>query len=379
MTSPFWTEVTVPRSWLRAPYFIAVPPSPRDAGFGRLRRGGGSPPARARENVPGDVADGTFGVDGLADRRVRDLRRAAHVPIERGADLAPAQAVPDGPLARDEAEDRDPRAGDGPLDDRALRLVLDDAREEQPGQAGPGVDAHERRERGFRDGVAVRLARGLRVEVGELGVHERRGDAAPFEELHALEADGRLPDPARPGEDEDVAHRGERTIPDPSSGGPAVPAKPNSTPAAKKAVKPIPDGYARVSPYLIARDASRLMDFAKRVLGAKETVRMPTPDGKVHHGEVQIGDCVVMFAEASDRQPANASMLYVYVDDVDATYAKALAAGATSAAAPKDRFYGDRNAAVKDHAGNQWWFALHVEDPTPEEMRRRMAALDPGK
>jgi PhnB protein len=152
-----------------------------------------------------------------------------------------------------------------------------------------------------------------------------------------------------------------------------MPANPTPSPATKKAVKPIPDGASRVSPYLIVKDAARLIEFTKRVLGAKEVIRMPGPDGKVMHGEVAIGDCVVMFGEAGDAHPAGSTMLYVYVDDVDATYQKALAQGATSAIAPVDQFYGDRNAAVKDHSGNQWWFARHVEDVTPEEMQRRAA------
>jgi uncharacterized glyoxalase superfamily protein PhnB len=130
-----------------------------------------------------------------------------------------------------------------------------------------------------------------------------------------------------------------------------------------------------VSPYLVVKDAARVIDFLKRVLGATERYRLATPDGKVMHAEVEVVDSVVMVAEATESHPPMPAMLSVYVEDVDATYAKALAAGATPVRPVADQFYGDRSGGVKDHAGNQWWFATHVEDVSPDEIARRAAAL----
>jgi uncharacterized glyoxalase superfamily protein PhnB len=101
------------------------------------------------------------------------------------------------------------------------------------------------------------------------------------------------------------------------------------------------------------------------------------PDGKVMHAEVRIADSLVLLAEASEQFPAMPSMLSVYVEDVDATYAKAVAAGATPVRPPADQFYGDRSGGVKDQGGNQWWFATHIEDVEPDEIARRAAAMKP--
>jgi uncharacterized glyoxalase superfamily protein PhnB len=151
--------------------------------------------------------------------------------------------------------------------------------------------------------------------------------------------------------------------------------KPATKAAKRGAVAPIPKGRPRVSPYLVTRDAERVIDFLKKVVGGVEEYRLASPDGKVMHGEVKIADSVVMLAEASDQHPAMPSMLSIYVEDVDATYAKALAAGATPIRPPADRFYGDRSGGVKDHAGNQWWFCSHIEDVSIEEIERRAAAM----
>jgi PhnB protein len=139
-------------------------------------------------------------------------------------------------------------------------------------------------------------------------------------------------------------------------------------------LNPVPDGYHNVQPYLTVRDADALMQFTIDALGAKEKVRMPGPDGKLAHGEVQIGDSVIMMGTSQDGQYMPA-MIYLYVDDTDATYKKALAAGATSTEEPNDAFYGDRRAAVRDSQGNAWFIATHQEDPTPEQMQERMAEM----
>jgi PhnB protein len=138
-------------------------------------------------------------------------------------------------------------------------------------------------------------------------------------------------------------------------------------------VKAKPDGYNNVTPYLVVSDAGKLIDFLKETFGAKERMRMPGPDGMVAHAELEIGDSVVMMGtNPSDLFPA---MLYVYVDDADATYRKALAAGAVSTEEPNDTFYGDRRAEVRDPFGNRWSFATHIEDPTEEQIRERLAAM----
>lgn len=139
------------------------------------------------------------------------------------------------------------------------------------------------------------------------------------------------------------------------------------------AVKPIPDGYHSVTPYLIVNGASQLIDFLRQTFGAEEVFRMPGPEGRINHAEVRIGDSMLMLADACEEHPPRQTMLYVYVDDVDATYQRALAAGATSVRKPANQFYGDRSAGVKDFAGNYWGIATHIEDVAPKELERRMA------
>jgi len=140
-------------------------------------------------------------------------------------------------------------------------------------------------------------------------------------------------------------------------------------------VKKIPDGYHNVQPYLVVRDADALIDFTIAAFGAKEKVRMPGPDGKTAHGEVDIGDSVVMMGSPMPGANLMPGMIYLYVDDTDATYKKALAAGGKSTEEPNDAFYGDRRAAVEDSQGNSWFIATHQEDPTPEQMQERMDAM----
>src|SRR2546423_1396839 len=132
-----------------------------------------------------------------------------------------------------------------------------------------------------------------------------------------------------------------------------------------------PDAYHTVTPYLTVQGVAELLDFVKAAFGAEEIERMPGPEGRVVHAEVRIGDSVVMMGEAPDASKVMPAMLYLYVPDTDATYRAALAAGAESVMEPADQFYGDRNAAVQDASGNQWWIATHVEDVSPEEMARR--------
>jgi PhnB protein len=135
-----------------------------------------------------------------------------------------------------------------------------------------------------------------------------------------------------------------------------------------------PADYHTVTPYLVVDGAERLIAFIVDVLGGAEMMRLPGPDGRIGHAEMRIGDSVVMLADTPSPDGTTKSMLHVYVRDSDATYARALAAGATSLREPKTEFYGDRMSGVQDALGNQWYFATHVEDISEEEMARRAAA-----
>jgi len=137
------------------------------------------------------------------------------------------------------------------------------------------------------------------------------------------------------------------------------------------AVKLIPEGYHTVTPYLVVEGASKLIDFIKQAFGGQEIHRMATPDGKIMHAEVKIGDSRIMLGEAGGPYKPMPASIYLYVTDTDATYKRALAAGATSETEPKDQFYGDRNAGVRDASGNRWFIATHIEDVAPEEMNKR--------
>jgi len=149
------------------------------------------------------------------------------------------------------------------------------------------------------------------------------------------------------------------------------------------AVKPIPDGYHSVTPYLIVRGAAKAIDFYKAAFGAVELFRMPGPDGKVAHAEIKIGDSPVMLADehpqmgavgpqAGVRPPGG---LMIYIPDVDAVFAKAVAAGATVQKPLQNQFYGDRSCTVTDPFGHTWTISTHVEDVSSAEMERRMAEL----
>ena len=140
------------------------------------------------------------------------------------------------------------------------------------------------------------------------------------------------------------------------------------------AVKPIPDGYHTVTPYLIVPDAAKLIDFLKQAFDAQESVRMARPDGRIVHAELRLGDSVVMMSDAGEESQVRSCMIHLYVPDVDAAYQRALEAGATSVRGPENQFYGDRSGGVKDPFGNDWAIATHVEDVPMEEMKKRMEA-----
>jgi PhnB protein len=149
-------------------------------------------------------------------------------------------------------------------------------------------------------------------------------------------------------------------------------------------VKPIPEDYPRVVPYLHVDGASAAIDFYTEVLGATERMRMPgdSPD-KIGHAELQIGDAVVMLAdevsEMGIRGPKTVGgtpvTICVYVDDVDAVVERATAAGARILRPVEDQFYGDRTGQFEDPFGHHWNIMTHTEDVDPDEMQRRMAEM----
>jgi PhnB protein len=142
-------------------------------------------------------------------------------------------------------------------------------------------------------------------------------------------------------------------------------------------VRPIPEGYGTVTPYLIVPDAAAQIDFMRKAFGAVETGRFTTPEGRIMHASMTLGDSPVMLGEATEEWKPMPCVLHLYLEDTDAAYATAIAAGARSLREPADQFYGDRAAGVVDDAGNQWWIATHVEDVPREEMEQRMKQ-EPG-
>jgi PhnB protein len=151
-------------------------------------------------------------------------------------------------------------------------------------------------------------------------------------------------------------------------------------------VNPIPETYPRVSPHLSVVGGAEAIDFYTRVFGASERMRMPMPDGKIAHAELQLGDSVIMIGDempgGTDPSPKTLGgspvALFVYVEDVDDVYRRAVDAGANSVQGPENHFYGDRVAVLDDPFGHRWNIATHVEDVPPDEMERRAATAIAG-
>jgi len=139
-------------------------------------------------------------------------------------------------------------------------------------------------------------------------------------------------------------------------------------------VKPIPEGYHTITSVLMVNDAAKLIDFLKRAFGAREKERFTDPNGKILHAEVTLGDSIVQLSDATGEWKPVQVPLLLYVTDTDATYRRALQAGATSLREPTDAFYGDRSAGVKDPFGNSWWIATHQEDVSRDELEKRAEA-----
>jgi PhnB protein len=148
-----------------------------------------------------------------------------------------------------------------------------------------------------------------------------------------------------------------------------------------KTIKPIPDGYHSVTPYLIipGGKAKEALDFYARAFGAKEVMRMPRPDGSIAHAEVQIGDSKVMLADEAPNMHAPSGRssvnLHLYLPDVDAATRQATAAGATVIRPLADQFYGDRNAGLQDPFGFSWDLSTHVRDVSADEMRQHIKTM----
>ena len=156
-----------------------------------------------------------------------------------------------------------------------------------------------------------------------------------------------------------------------------------TTSASSSAVKPIPDGYPIMAPYLAIRDAAKAIEFYKNAFGATERTCMAGPDGKVMHAEIEIaGGFFMLCDEFPDWRMLSPQhfggtpvVLHVYVKDVDALFAQAEKAGCNVVIPPKDQFYGDRSGRLIDPFGHTWSFATHVEDVSPVEMDRRFKEM----
>lgn len=145
--------------------------------------------------------------------------------------------------------------------------------------------------------------------------------------------------------------------------------------------QPIPAGYRTATPYLFVRNAARAIEFYKQAFGATEKLRMPLPGGKIGHAEIILGDSIIMLAEeaSSNGFPSPIALggagaaIFLYVQDVDAMFSRALNAGATAILPVTDQFYGDRVGTLKDPFGHVWSIATHKEDLTREELVQRMS------
>ena len=146
-------------------------------------------------------------------------------------------------------------------------------------------------------------------------------------------------------------------------------------------VEPIPDGYPRVTPYLIVDGGAAAIEFYESVLGATERMRMGGPDGKVGHAELGIGDSVIMLADEHPEMDARGPKtvggtpvsLHVYVEDADSVFERAIESGAEALRPVEDKFYGDRSGSFEDPFGHHWHVATHVEEVPPDEMSKRAA------
>ena len=139
----------------------------------------------------------------------------------------------------------------------------------------------------------------------------------------------------------------------------------------KTNVKAVPDGYHAITSVIMVQGAGQEIDFLKKAFNALESARMTAPDGTIMHAELKIGDSMLMVGEAKGKWQPMPSCQYLYVENVDAVYQRALKYGAVSQMEPQNMFWGDRHASVRDPSGNHWGIATHIEDVSPEEMKKR--------
>ena len=148
-------------------------------------------------------------------------------------------------------------------------------------------------------------------------------------------------------------------------------------------VKPVPEGYHTITPYIAVNDAAAAIEFYKRAFGATEVMRMPGPDGKIGHADLMIGDSHIMLADEyapmDFRAPGSVGgspvMMHLYVDDVNRWFDRAVKAGAKVTRPLETQFYGDRGGALEDPFGHRWYLSSRVEEVSPEEMKRRAAQM----
>jgi PhnB protein len=147
-------------------------------------------------------------------------------------------------------------------------------------------------------------------------------------------------------------------------------------------VKPVPDGFHTATPYLIVKGAAKAIEFYKQAFGATELERMEMPDGKIAHAEIKIGDSIIMLGDEAPQHGTRSPQslggspcgLYLYVEDVDTIFNRAISAGATVTMAVKDQFYGDRNGSLVDPFGHTWYVATRKENLSMDEIRQRVPA-----
>lgn len=147
--------------------------------------------------------------------------------------------------------------------------------------------------------------------------------------------------------------------------------------------KPIPEGHHTVSPYLAIEGGLKALEFYKKAFGATELFRLEMPDGRLGHAEIRLGDSIIMLADefpeyggmSPQRLGGSPVNLHLYVEDVDAFFNKAVAAGATARKPVQDQFYGDRSGQLEDPFGHLWWVATHKEDVGMEELKKRLETM----
>jgi len=139
-----------------------------------------------------------------------------------------------------------------------------------------------------------------------------------------------------------------------------------------KSVRAVPEGFQTVTPYLVVDNAAKLIEFIKNTFDSKVTFISNRDENKIMHATVSIGTSTIMISDIMEGMQPQTAMLYLYLEDADGVFKKAMDGKATLVREPKTEFYGDRAGAVKDEWGNVWWIATHVEDVDPEELDRRL-------